>query len=304
MALTKKLYLVIDAGGTYLKSAVLDWSGEVIANSGFTTKSHSKGTKEEILQAFGEIVLRGLKTIEENEAELGGIGIAIPGPFDYKNCIPLMEHKFMSIYGVNMENAIQKFTGLSPDLPIRFMHDANAVLAGELWKGNAQGFDNTAVVTIGTGLGFACTQKKIIQLNELGGPGTTIYRLPCRQGILEDFVSKRGFIQIYRDLSEDKDSEKIKVSDIGNWANEGNSVSIQTFTEVAGILAAAIEKILIDRNIQCLLLGGQISRSFHHMENTLKQGLKDVKSLERISDVQSIDNAALFGALQNLLQNP
>jgi len=84
-------------------------------------------------------------------------------------------------------------------------------------------------------------------------------------------------------------------------AQEGDEASVQTFHEVGKILAESLEHILIEKNIQCLLFGGQISRSFHLMEHTLKQGLFKVKCLQRISAVNSIENAALLGAHQAII---
>jgi glucokinase len=127
----------------------------------------------------------------------------------------------------------------------------------------------------------------------------TIYRLPYRQGILEDYAAQRGFLHIYQKINGKTEPEKIKVSDIGRWADEGDQYCIQTFQEVGRILAESLEEILIERNIQCLLLGGQISRSFHHMEEPLKQGLKGIKCLHKVSVVKSIDNAALLGVLRD-----
>ena len=291
-------YIAIDAGGTYLKSAVLNLSGEVLENSGYVTESFSKGSKEIILKAFKENISHGLGYIEGKRMALGGIGIAFPGPFNYENGISFMEHKFRNIYGVNLRETIHGIHGISADLPVRFMHDANAVLAGELWKGNAVGYENAAVVTLGTGLGFAFSENGIIQCNSMGGPMVTIYKLPYKQGILEDYVSQRGILRIYQVISGKVEHNRIKVSDIGRWADEGDPHSIQTFREVARILAESLNKILIERNIDCLLLGGQISRSFHHMEESLKHGLEEVQCLRKISMVESIDNAALLGALQ------
>ena len=73
---------------------------------------------------------------------------------------------------------------------------------------------------------------------------------------------------------------------------------IETFSTVGRILAVNLKEILQKNHIQCLLFGGQISRSFHHMEAELINTLKDVESLRKISMVKSIDNAALLGALQ------
>ncbi len=294
-------YLTIDAGGTYLKSAVLNREGEVMMTSGFITKSFSKGSSENIMKAFYETVAHGLSCIKRMGMSMGGIGIAFPGPFDYENGIPLMEHKFKSIHGIHLREAIYRISGVPSGVTISFMHDANAVLAGELWKGKAIGYDNAAVVTLGTGLGFALSENGVIQCNSMGGPMVTIYGLPYKQGILEDYTAQRGFLNIYQKITGKADLGKTKVSDIGKWASEGETESIQTFKEVGTILSESLEKILIERNIQCLLLGGQISRSFQFMEESLKQGLKEVKCLREISVVRSIDNSALLGVLKNII---
>ncbi len=302
MDLTTKVYLTIDAGGTYLKSAILSPEGVIIKNSFFMTRSYSKGSGKMILQAFRYTVHHGIAMIMKSGLELEGIGIAIPGPFDYEKGIPLMEHKFGGIYGMDLRTAIQDIAGLSTVPPVAFIHDANAVLAGEIWTGNAQGYDNVALITLGTGLGFAFSQNGVIQLNKMGGPCLSIYKLPFRQGILEDYTAQRGFLEIYGELSGKSDTTGIKVSDIGRWADEGDKASLDTFLNVGEILAETLKDILIEKNIQCLLFGGQISRSFHHMENSLKSGLKEMKLLRKISQVKSIDNAAFYGALHEILK--
>ncbi len=288
-------FLVIDVGGTYLKSAVLNIEGEVMKGSLATVKAFSGGSKEKILFAFRETIIKGLKFISTEGMKLDGIGVAFPGPFDYFKGIPLMEHKFLNIYGVNMRKFFQEIPGILPNIPINFIHDAHAVLNGELWKGNAQGFPDAAVVTLGTGLGFAFSKGGIVQSNSWGGPLVTIFELPYKGGILEDFTARRGFLKIYSEISG-SGIEGIDVSDLGKWADEGDENSIQTFCEVGRILSEALHNILIERGIRCLLLGGQISRSFQHLEETLRQGLIDVECLRKISVVKSIDLAPLIGA--------
>jgi glucokinase len=295
-------YLIIDAGGTFLKSAVLDSQGEVLKGSEFSVNSSSEGTKEEILRAFRDTISKGLEVINRRKMKTGGIGIAFPGPFDIEKATPLMKHKFQSIYGMNLRECFCEFPGVPGEAPIRFIHDANAVLVGELWKGNARGYHNAAVVTLGTGLGFAISEKGKVLCNELGGPFLSIFKIPYKEGILEDYTAKRGFLKIYSELSGKSGTEGISVSDIGNWANKGDTASIRTFERVGEILAKSLKQIIIDRKIECLLFSGQISRSFLHLEASLKEGLKDVSCLKKVSAVKSIDNAALWGALRNIKQ--
>ena len=296
-------YLIIDAGGTFLKSAVLDFRGEVCQGSLFSVNSSSEGAKDEILQAFSETIAKGLGFLKEQGMELGGIGIAFPGPFDMEKATPLMKHKFQSVYGLNLREYLYGIPGIDKRVPIKFVHDANAVLVGELWKGNAKGFGNAAVVTLGTGLGFAISDKGEVLCNEIGGPFLSVFKLPYKDGILEDYTAKRGFVRIYSELSGKTDVDRITVSDIGEWAGKGDEASIRTFQKVAEILADSLRDILIERKIECLLFSGQISRSFRHMESTLKEGLKNVGCLKKLSVVESIDHAALLGALRTINPN-
>ena len=298
-----KSYLSIDAGGTFLKSAVLSPQGEVFPESVFSVKSFSGSSKNMIFKSFCEVVSKGIKFIQKQGMELGGIGVAFPGPFDIEKAVPLMQHKFREIYGVNMRGFIQEIPGVPGNIPIKFIHDANAVLAGELWKGNAAGYSNAAVITLGTGLGFSISENGKILCNEIGGPYLSIFNIPYKEGILEDYTAKRGFLRIYRGLNEGRDLGDIKVADIGKWADEGDVNSIKTFEKVGEVLSEALKNRLEERNVECLLLGGQISRSFCHMEPSLQNGLQNIQCLKRILPVKNIDNAALLGAFSSVIWN-
>lgn len=302
MTIPATTYLAIDAGGTYLKSAVLNALGEIIRDSYRSAQSFSEGSKSEIFGAFSEVISEGNKSISERNLKLGGIGIAFPGPFDIYNARPLMKHKFQAIHGLDLRAFFYENQKIKNHIPINFVHDANAVLQGEIWKGNAKGFNNVAVITIGTGLGFSVSQDGELLSNEIGGPNVSIFKLPCRNGILEDYISQRGFLNIYGEFSG-KNTTDIQVSDLGKWADKGDDYSLKTFQEVAKILSDSLRNIIIERNIECVLFGGQISRSFHHLEKTILNEWKDIGQLKKIGVVKSIDNAALYGAFLNITKN-
>ena len=225
------VFLTIDAGGTYLKSAVINDEGEVLDGSPVTIKSYSGGSREKILYAFRQTILKELEIIDIKGVKLKGIGVAFPGPFDYLNGVAQMKHKFLNIYGIKLREFFREIPGVSLEIPISFINDAHAVLSGELWKGNAQGYPNAAVVTLGTGLGFAYSKDGIVQCNSRGGPSVTIFRLPFRGGILEDFTARRGFLKIYSEISKNN-VEGLDVKDLGEWADAGDENSIGTFQEV------------------------------------------------------------------------
>lgn len=298
----QKTYLAIDAGGTFFKSALLDASAEVVQGSVYSTRSYSEGPADKIVGAYRNTVSSALRFIlQHGGVELAGIGIATPGPFDYENGTPLMKHKFASVYGVKLRDMIYEVPGVTVGMPITFMHDANAALAGEILNGNAKGCPNAALITLGTGLGFAFSQNGKVQFNEQGGPKITIFRTPYKDGILEDYVSKRGFLKIYQEKSGKSNVENIQVADIGKWADEGDAISLETFQQAGNILASNIKNILQEQEIECLLFGGQISKSFHHFEEALQSELNNISTLHKIAVVKNMDNAALIGALWKLL---
>jgi glucokinase len=293
-------FLAIDVGGTTLKSAILSSEGEVLEGSRLSVSAHSAGSREQILGSFRETVIHGLRIADGARLTVQGIGAAFPGPFDHFRGIPLMKHKFLGIHGLDMGSYFREIPGVRPDIPVHFLHDAHAVLAGELWKGNAAGYLDTAVITLGTGLGFAYSKSGVIQCNQLGGPRLSIYNLPFRDGNLEGYTARSGFLRIYKEISGEN-TDGIEVSDLGRWADQGDVDSIRTFREVGSILAEVLGNILVEKGIQCLLFGGQISRSFQHLEQSLKEGLTGVECLHRISPVKHIETAPLLGALRAIL---
>ena len=79
--------------------------------------------------------------------------------------------------------------------------------------------------------------------------------------------------------------------------SEGEARARETFATVGGILAAALRDLLVEHGVECLLLGGQISRSFAYMEAALRDGLRDVAGLTRIAPAEHIGEAAFYGLL-------
>lgn len=294
-------YLVIDIGGTFIKSVVLNKNGDILKDSAFKVLSHSSKPKELIVQSIRDCISNSLLLIHSAKRTIKGIGIAIPGPFDYKEGTFLMEHKFQAIYGENLKQMIYAISNIDEHIPICCVHDANAVLLGEQWKGRAQPYKNSAVITLGTGIGFALSQNTIVQCSPLCSPAITIYKTPYKDGILEDYVSQRGILKIYKELSGKNITETITVFDIGKQADNGDRASIGTFRKIGEILSESVFDILQQKDIECMLFGGQISRSYKYMEKTLKEGLSGLKTLKRISPVDSIDHAAFYGILWELI---
>lgn len=292
--------LLLDVGGTFLKAVAADGFGELLPASEFSVPMPSDGTRCEIVDALTAAVVRGAAFAASRGLALAGIGVAFPGPFDYAAGVPRMTHKFRSIYGVSLAEVLHGLPEVGPDMPVSFMHDVNAVLAGELACGNACGYADAAVVTLGTGLGFAHCRGGEIRCSPLGSPLLPIYNRPYRDGIVEDWVSKRGFMRVYGEVTGRTPEATLTVADLGRMAGAGDAAARETFARVGAILAASLRELLPELRTECLLLGGQISRSFVHLEPALREGLQGLPELRRIAPVAHIGAAAFYGLLAQL----
>ena len=283
--------LLLDVGGTFIK-----------CSDGREIPIDSDGSREEISASFAEAVGafcdEASREAENAVASNGkfapcrGIAVAIPGPFDYGKGIFLMRHKFAAVYG----ESFREVAGVPSCVELRFTHDVNGMLEGEMACGNGRGHSRVALVTLGTGLGFAMSIDGHILKKETGSPLVSIFSLPYRNGILEDYASKRGFLSTFARLGG---TGADTVKDIAALASGGDVKALATFREVGATLGEAISPILEEYRIECLLFGGQISRSFRFMEDALRESLGGVKSLGRISPVSDFDNAT-FNGLRSL----
>lgn len=257
--------ILLDVGGTFIK-----------CSDGRQVPVDSAASREEIVSSLKEALAGADKA-----------AIAMPGPFDYSSGVFRMKHKFASLYGERFADAVG-----APDADFRFMHDVNAMLLGELASDEGLRERNAALITLGTGLGFSLALKGEIQTNQLGSPLIPIYNLPFRDGILEDYVSKRGFLRGF---------EGVSVKHLAEKARQGDAVASARFTECARILSDAVAPLLAEYRVNSLVFGGQISRSFDLMEDALRRGLERVDSLTELKMISDIDQATFLG-LRSLMR--
>ena len=289
--------LAIDAGGTFFKSSMLRNDGRIIEDSQKKVPVDSHGSREGILMAYEEIVNKSFAYANENQYEIAGVGVSTPGPFDYENNMSFMKHKFESIYGIDLNKELKGRCKCLELLPIRFLHDAHAFLLGEYWNGAAKGFSNVAAAVIGTGIGFGIIKNGKLLKNDLGGPYISIYGKPWGEGILEDVVSRRGIINLYKQFSAGNCPNDIDVIDIAISAiNDQDPNGLRAFGQVGRVLALGIRDVLKEHEIECLVFGGQISKSFSLMETELNDNLSDVGSLKKIVMGQNIQYSTQIGA--------
>ena len=298
--MNNKCFLLLDVGGTFVKSVVATLDGELLPNTETSVPINSDGTRLEIEKSFATVISHGASIADYNGFALAGVGIAFPGPFDYNTGVSYMTHKFAALEKLSMKDFFHSLPEIGPDMPVVFMHDVTAAVLGELNFGAAREYKNVAVVTLGTGLGFAHAIDREIQYSPMGSPLVSIYNRPYRDGVLEDYASKRGFLSTYADVRGEANSDNLTVALIGGMCGQGDEQALETFRRVGEILATELKPLIEKYSIECLLFGGQISRSFCYMEPVIARLKEEVPSLKHLSPMANLSTAAPLGLLSKL----
>ena len=242
--------ILLDVGGTFIK-----------CSDGRKVPVDSDGSSGAIASAFKEAV--------GDPGGLKSIGVCIPGPFDYRRGIFLMKHKYAAVYGMSFS----ELAGIPDSVSLLFVHDVNAPLMGllaihpELRKGTV------ALVTLGTGLGFSYAVDGVVKMNDNLGPALSLYNRQFRDGILEDYVSRRALLRTYgKPLSGD-------VKELSERARGGDKEARTAFLEAGKAFAEGAGPLLEELGIQTVYFGGQIAKSFDLMRPAAEPLLPGIKLL-------------------------
>jgi glucokinase len=295
---TKKYALALDIGGTFIKSGLIQASGEAVEIPPVAVDSDAEAGK--IIQSFSDAIEAGLHKADEltGRCEVGGIGLAIPDPFDYYKGVSLMKHKFASLYGMELSAEIHKRLPKIKDVPIRFCHDANAFIIGETWRGAGAGFSRVIGVTLGTGIGVAASVDGNVLVSELGSPAdeVSLWNKPYKDGTVEDAVSSRRIISQYKKSHPTYDIAQ-GVKPIAEAAIRGETDAKAIFDQLGEDLGNALTPLTKSLKAQMIIFGGQIAKSFSLIEPSLKATLKKMDTPPAVCVGKLGGLAQLYGAV-------
>jgi len=291
----------LDIGGTTVKSGVVTEDGKLIAGTTSQAPVNSKGSIEEILSTFAQSLGKVLKYANECENTLGGIGIAMPGPFDYERGISYIKDldKYESIYGVNVKQELQQRLKLPSEFPLVFDVDSWSFARGEVWFGAGNPYSRVIVFTMGTGVGSAfAVNKRIVD----EGPGLPpwlgcISLQPYKKSVLNDYISRTYMMKHYEELT----GKTIDIEEMADRAKTGEVEAILVFEEIGSVLGQFLKRHNVEEfGAECVLFGGQISKSIDLFIGPIREALSDIKSLKVILQATDIEHSALKGVAKHV----
>ena len=267
----------IDIGGTNIKAVQVSETGNVLTSMTEPTPAETSVSPENIKN----VLIKILKNILKDDVI--GIGFGIAGLIDRKNGIVIESPNIPAINGFPVKEIFEK----EFSLPVVVENDASTYAYGEKWIGAGKGFDNFAVLTLGTGLGGG-----IIYKGELFEGAAEIGHVVIEPqgrfctcgsfGCLESYASGRAIVD--RAISSLESGTKSMLAECceGNFykitpeviyknALEGDNLSREVFRETGQYLGIGIANLVNTFSLEAVILGGGLIGAWDLFIEDLKQ---------------------------------
>jgi len=302
--MSDRFAIALDVGGSSVKSAIVAESGEILEGSVGRTPIDAKGQFQPIINAFVHVLEKAFHLATERQAAIAGIAIGMPGPFDYANGVSLIKglDKYEALYGVNLKEVFLTRLKRGSEFPIVFENDAWAFVLGEAWLGAGRDFNRIIGLTLGTGMGSGFITNDAIVATGPGIPALAwIGGRKYKDGILDDRISSRGIIGAYQKLLR-REEKGVTVKLIAERADAGNVAARAVFEETGQIIGHMLIWHVRNFQAECLVIGGQIARSFHLFGPALRQVFANEKLTTVITPADHIETSAILGASRFLFK--
>ena len=132
-------YLIIDVGGTNIKSALMQKDGTIKSKKQLSTAKNLDDFKEQILSLVAEVA-----------EKIQGVAFSIPGKVDPHSAVVYHGGALPFIDGLDLKRLVHTE---APDVAVSAENDGKAGALGEYWQGSLKGHPNSAIITLGTGVG-------------------------------------------------------------------------------------------------------------------------------------------------------
>ncbi len=290
----KKCAIGVDIGGSHITCAAMDMETQQLLEDTRKRASVSHlDTAETIFSAWATAINDCIATV--GVESVAGIGFAMPGPFNYKEGISMMEHKYPNLYKLHIPTELAKYIDSPTALPMRFLNDASSFAVGVSWIGKGKGHERLIVLTLGTGFGSAYVENELpVVEGENIAPEGCFWHLPFKEGIADNYFSTGWFVKRYKELTgKEVDGAKAILD------TDAQNVPI-IFNEFGENLAAFMIPWLQKFKADSIVLGGNISLAYKHFEESFRKSLRaaDIHVEVAISDL--MEDAAIVGSARLL----
>jgi len=138
-------FLSIDIGGTYIKHALINRSGQII----FVKKEETPKNIEEFKSCLTGI-------LDQYKGQVKAVAVSCPGKIDSKEGVVYHGGALVYLHQFHLKEFIESYMNLR----CAIMNDGKSAALAELWLGQLKDIENGGVMTLGTGIGGGLVLNK------------------------------------------------------------------------------------------------------------------------------------------------
>lgn len=275
----------IDLGGTNVRIGKIAADGTILE----FIKSRAPKAREELLDLIRETVQGML------DPDVLGIGFGFPGRVEHETG-RVLSAGFLDFANVNLVEVISYWT----DLPLFLNTDPNMALFAEMQIGAAKGYQEIALLTIGTGIGGAIASDGALFYGngcsaQLGHVTVNIDGDRCncgRRGCVETTSSGTA---LHKLIMHSNFTEEIKVQTLVRMAGEGYPEARELLLKWITPLRYAMDSICATLGSDLILIGGGLGEAASELIKELTTSESDWFVYD-VKHCQLGDDAGVIGA--------
>ena len=300
-------YIGVDLGGTNIAAGIVNEKGEILRKKSIPTNANRH--PDEIIKDMGELCknLMSEEGISADDVEYAGV--ATPGTADRDNGIVVYTNNIPMVH-YPLASKLCEFSGIKKVL---IDNDANAAAKGEAEFGAAKGYNNSIMITLGTGIGggVIIDRKLYSGFNYAGGElGHTVIEVDgadctCgRKGCWEAYSSATGLIKMTKEkMKETKDTVMWQIAPTLDDVNgktafdamrKGDKAGIEVVDKYIKYLAAGIVNMVNIFQPDVLVIGGGVCKEGDNLLVPLRKYI-EVENYARNSEKQTELKVASLG---------
>lgn len=305
----EKIVLAADLGGTNLRMAVVNCQGNILFRTRRVTPNADFAS--EIVALFVEAANECLDNVKE-KGDVFAISAAVPAILNIEDGVILKAPNIPLLNGFRFSKALEN----SLNLPCVLENDANAAAVGENWLGASKNYENSIMVTLGTGIGGGI----MINGNVLRGADGTAgeighicvepFGVPCgcgSRGCVEQYASATAIVRLTKELETNypksnlKDCSKITSKDIYEAALQGDELAIEVFRRQGFYLGIALAGLINVLNTEIIVIGGGAAAGWdlfipQMLEQIDMRAYREPSMRAKIVRAELGDDAGILGA--------
>ena len=305
----KKVVLACDLGGTNLRMAAVDADGAILHRTKRDTPKSDRA--DEVVRTLVESARECTDAVAAT-AEIIALAAAVPATVNVGKGVLMKAPNLPSLDGFRFVAAVQSELGIRTIIE----NDATSAALGEAWLGASKGFDNSIMVTLGTGVGGGI----IINGQPLRGPDGTAgeighicvepFGAPCgcgARGCVEQYSSATAVVRLTRELesqyvkSELQNRSRLTSLDVFEAGKNGDELALEVFRQMGFYLGIALADLVNVLNPEIIVIGGGAAAGWELFVEYVRDQIRDRAFREpaiRAEVVRAVlgDDAGILGA--------